>query len=542
MKTVNIKHFLLCLFWGIGFLFANAQGLTVHMKDGTSIKVPYEQLDSISTYLNDEEPISIVGTWRCNTDDGYKTLTFNNNGTGIDYEYWEYDNDFSSVNFAWKTKGNVLTFIYDDEENSVITCTYVVSPEILIINWGQESESYVKSAGENEDPNSDSNYPIRGPIARSFKGNGTKSDPYIISKASELRKLADDVSDKGKAYVGAYFSLTADITINKNVLDANGELSGYGDALEEWKPIGMQDKEQFQGTFNGNGHIISGIYINKKDASHMALFYGGRIQNLTIKDSYIEGDGWIASFGGNEIYNCVNYGTIKGYTCSGIGGLSSSSIINNCKNYGKVHGQTRVAGISLKATIDKCINYGEIKSTTEKPSSYASGIGGDSGTHGPITNSCNMGRVIGKRVAGIMSTLTQSPKSNVINNINYGALEGTYGGGIICNAVYSASMENNVNVGRNEGGAETYGLYYIASETNITAQFKNNFYLSASYLSMGENKKGYNGVNNKGMTEEEMKSQAFLDELNRNARALGSEYSRWKFGKDGFPILEWIEE
>ena len=44
------------------------------------------------------------------------------------------------------------------------------------------------------------------------------------------------------------------------------------------------------------------------------------------------------------------------------------------------------------------------------------------------------------------------------------------------------------------------------------------------------------------MTEEEMKSQTFLDELNRNARALGSEYSRWKFGKDGFPILDWIEE
>ena len=60
---------------------------------------------------------------------------------------------------------------------------------------------------------------------------------------------------------------------------------------------------------------------------------------------------------------------------------------------------------------------------------------------------------------------------------------------------------------------------------------------------MGEMSKGiYNGENNKGMTEEEMKSQTFLDELNRNARALGSEYSRWKFGKDGFPILEWIEE
>ena len=535
---MNIKSFLLCLLWGVGYHFANAQGLTVHMTDGTNIKVPFEKLDSITTYITEEEPASIIGTWRCNTDEGYKTLTFNTDGTGVDYEFWEYDNDFSLTSFTWNTKGNALTIVYDDGENSVITCTYVASPEILIINWGQDYETYVKSAGENEDPNTDPNYPVRGPVARSFKGSGTKSDPYIISKASELRKLADDVTDKGKAYVGAYFSLTANITINKNVLDANGELSGYGDALEEWKPIGMQDKEQFQGTFDGNGHTISGIYINKKDAYYMALFFGGRIQNLTIKDSYIEGASNSSSFGGDEIYNCTNYGTIKGRRSSGIGGYASSSIIKNCKNYGKVYAEDRAAGISLYATIDKCINYGKIESEDQ-----ASGIGGNLGKSGPITNSCNMGRVIGENVAGIMFDLNTSPTSNVINNVNYGSLEGTHGGGIIHNANYNVSMENNVNVGRNEGGSKTYGLFYTAGDTNNTTKFKNNYYLSSSYLKMGEMNKGlFNGVNNKGMTEEEMKSQTFLDELNRNARALGSEYSRWKFGKDGFPILDWIEE
>lgn len=542
MKVPNIKHFLVCLIWGIGYQPINAQGLTVHMTDGTNIKVPFEKLDSITTYITEDESASIIGTWRCNTDDGYKTLTFNMDGTGVDYEYWEYDNDSLTTGFTWRTKGDVLTFIYDDE-TGIVTCTFVVAPEILIIDWGQDSEAFVKSAGENEDPNTDPNYPVRGPVARSFKGSGTKSDPYIISKASELRKLADDVTDKGKAYVGAYFSLTADITINKNVLDSNGELSGYGDALEEWKPIGMQDKEQFQGTFNGNGHTISGIYINKEESSYMALFYGGSIQNLTIKDSYIEGNSFTSSFGGDNISNCVNYGTIKGRSdCCGIGGFSTSCNIVNCKNYGKVSAEQCSAGITNRAAIDKCINYGVITSNNGR----ASGLSCDTGKHGSIKNSCNEGRVIGLYVAGISYNLFHysGVNSDVINNVNYGSLEGTSGGGIINTATsYYDSMENNVNVGRNEGGSKTYGLYYSAYDTKATTMFKNNYYLSSSYLKMGEMNKGYyDGVNNKGMTEEEMKSQTFLDELNRNARALGSEYSRWKFGKDGFPILEWIEE
>lgn len=493
---------------------------------------------------------ALVGAWKTDTDDGYRIYVFKEDGTGTDIEYWDFGDDEEYVfgDYTWKTKDNVLTIDYGD--NVVSTYTFTVTSETLTLKWGQNTElleilkkytGVIPTPNTNPTPDPDPNpnpgdeeYPNRGPVASSFRGSGTKSDPYIISKASELRKLADDVTDKGKAYVGAYFSLTADITINENVLDSEGELNGYGDALEEWKPIGMQNKEKFQGTFDGNGHTISGIYINKKESNYMALFYGGCIQNLTIKDSYIEGYGATSSFGGNEVYNCVNYGTIKGYTCSGIG-EAYTGIVENCKNYGKIYGKFYIAGISTRATINKCINYGVIKSEKQ-----AFGVGGFQGIHSSVKNNCNMGRVIGQYVAGVSLALYNG--SDVINNVNYGSLEGTYGGGIICHANWYANMENNVNVGRNEGGAKTYGLYYDAFDTKVTTMFKNNYYLSSSYLSMGENKKGYNGVNNRGMTEEEMKSQTFLDELNRNARALGSEYSRWKFGKSGFPILDWIEE
>ena len=35
-----------------------------------------------------------------------------------------------------------------------------------------------------------------------------------------------------------------------------------------------------------------------------------------------------------------------------------------------------------------------------------------------------------------------------------------------------------------------------------------------------------------------MQKQAFLDELNKNAKDLGANFAKWKFNKDGFPTLD----
>lgn len=56
MKTLSFKRMMLCLLMTVGFLTAEAQGVIVYKKDGTTIKVPYEQLDSISTYDYEETP------------------------------------------------------------------------------------------------------------------------------------------------------------------------------------------------------------------------------------------------------------------------------------------------------------------------------------------------------------------------------------------------------------------------------------------------------------------------------------------------------
>lgn len=62
-----------------------------------------------------EPPVTLVGTWTYSLDDGFCTLTFNQNGTGV---YSEYDNgrwEESGENFRYTYSDGVITFIYDDD-------------------------------------------------------------------------------------------------------------------------------------------------------------------------------------------------------------------------------------------------------------------------------------------------------------------------------------------------------------------------------------------------------------------------------------------
>lgn len=56
MKKSMIKRIFLLALVSMSYLLAGAQGVVVCKKDGTRIKVPYAELDSISTYNYEEDP------------------------------------------------------------------------------------------------------------------------------------------------------------------------------------------------------------------------------------------------------------------------------------------------------------------------------------------------------------------------------------------------------------------------------------------------------------------------------------------------------
>lgn len=124
----------------------------------------------------------------------------------------------------------------------------------------------------------------------------------------------------------------------------------------------------FGGTFEGQGHTVSGLELSG-DASHMGLFRyvqaAGTVRDLKVTGN-IDAAGTL-----NEIGAIVgtNYGTISGCSFSGtisgqnnVGGIAGtnegSGMIYNCKTEGSVEGDHYVGGIVGQnvGTISYCSN------------------------------------------------------------------------------------------------------------------------------------------------------------------------------------------
>ena len=160
---------------------------------------------------------------------------------------------------------------------------------------------------------------------------------YLIGNAAELYGFAGLVNNGNKT---ANAKLTADIVVNENVLDANGE-ANTGDFVQ-WTPIG---NVFYSGTFDGQGHTISGLYVSGS-SGRVGLI--GRvsgsatIKNLGIVDSYFNSSGnFLGSIVGYVVdrqssvtlANVYSTSTVKGVNFIGglVGGsgFGSVTIINS---------------------------------------------------------------------------------------------------------------------------------------------------------------------------------------------------------------------
>ena len=167
----------------------------------------------------------------------------------------------------------------------------------------------------------------------------TEERAYLISAPTGL-KLLSNLVNQNNSYAGKYFKQDADIAFDPNDLDANGE---------NFTAIG-NSQSRFTATFDGQGHTISGIRINKngEDANandNQGLFgiiYNATVKNVILSDAVITGYRLVGglvggvSFDGNTIENCLvlnsqinitskntDGGAICGYN-------SGSTLTNNC--------------------------------------------------------------------------------------------------------------------------------------------------------------------------------------------------------------------
>lgn len=173
-----------------------------------------------------------------------------------------------------------------------------------------------------------------GSAATKFAGGtGTVADPYRISTGAELAYLAEKVNG-GESYSGNYFKLTSDIRLNAD------DVPTAGDSLNSWTSIGNANAKKFQGTFDGDGHTISGLYINNAVQNQGLFGYvgrGGVVQNLVVAgrvtatgQNYV--GGIVARLNGGTVQNCGFYGAVTAGT-SYTGGVVGSGSATNCWYY-----------------------------------------------------------------------------------------------------------------------------------------------------------------------------------------------------------------
>ena len=189
-----------------------------------------------------------------------------------------------------------------------------------------------------------------GKPAEKFAGGaGTVDDPYKISTGAELAYLAQQVN-AGESYSGKYFTLTSDIQLNELDKDgmpkaAEGQTGAY-----PWIPIG-NNKKKFQGTFDGAGHTVEGLYINeKKTLRGLFGISAGTVKNLivtgVIKNNIAQVGGVVGNNAKGYVINCGFYGQIEvsGSNRGGVVGAGTAANVKNCWFYKNGGAEDKVVG------------------------------------------------------------------------------------------------------------------------------------------------------------------------------------------------------
>ena len=310
---------------------------------------------------------------------------------------------------------------------------------------------------------------------------------YIYT-ADDLVKFRDSVN-AGNAYTGKTVYLMNDI-----------DLSTVG----SWIPIGATGTV-FAGTFDGNYHTISNLYINSNSYIYVGFFTGAIestiiknliMSNVNIYSTYYIGGagtsyvGGITGFNYGQILNCgITSGIIDGrqtQSVSGdrvvsVGGIAgaSDSYIDSCFNMASISSYTNtsnnvnnsrtggIAGICSSGSIRNCYNKGSV--TVQGARHYVGGlVGCFHGTKPVLQNCYNTGTV---SING--SPNNSAKKAGGIVGVNG---DGAAYVGTISNS-YCTTSSYGISYYYYSGGMKTSTTGRVAPETLQTYTV----YLSSAY-------------------------------------------------------------
>lgn len=234
--------------------------------------------------------------------------------------------------------------------------------------------------------------------ALTLKGEGTQEKPFLIENAHDLQILGSAVNYSGKytvskkALTGKYFLQTADIDMA---------------AVPNFEPIGYAAASTFNGTYDGGGHSISNLTVNRRDDATAGLFgiveANGCIRNLTLESPVVsstktnvgaavgQSKGLIENvkvINGNVSLGSANVGGVAGNASGRVKGCSFSGTVNGGNFSGGI------VGLSNGDLLD-CVSRAEI--IPNKKSAIVGGIAGSNAGDTVRVENCHFAGSISDR-------------------------------------------------------------------------------------------------------------------------------------------------
>lgn len=293
-----------------------------------------------------------------------------------------------------------------------------------------------------------------------------KDGTYQIANAAELFAFASYINAGHRA---ANASLTADI-----------DLAGI-----KWNPVGSAGMS-FKGSFNGNGHRISNLYLNSENTENLGFFgcvgSSSTVEKITFENAYLfangnKSAGIVAGENRGLIRSCVVNGVVsttdrdnaasgsykKKDTMGGIGGIVGTlngkylTSVEDSEFSGKIDLKadylTFVGGIAgrslaISGDIVRCVNSADIiydSAYNTENSKTVTGLGGLAGSivNGQVFASVNRGNITGRgktvgiegglvgNITGMGQVVDSWNEGNVKAEFTPGNVVKGYAGGIV---------------------------------------------------------------------------------------------------------------
>lgn len=249
---------------------------------------------------------------------------------------------------------------------------------------------------------------VAGGFAPLKVGSGTDDSPLIITTAAQLAEVAT-LMNAGRLEPVLFNDSEAKVHfVMGNDIDLSAYASGEG-----WTPIGRYDfpeSKSFQGVFDGDGHKVTGLYINRADSDYgyrQGLFghvgTGGEVRNLGVVNANIRGYSQVGGVAGyvdvgGTLENCYISGSVSGSNQL-IGGVAGDvcGIVQNCYSAGSVSGLAYVGGVAgdVYGIVEYCYSSGSVSGVMR-----TGGVAGAVGGRGTLRNCAALNPSVSRKTTG----------------------------------------------------------------------------------------------------------------------------------------------